>query len=107
MSATYAGLGGCPHCGLQVLFALHASGELVALDEGEDGPVVVRRDCAGTPRVRPAPPWYRPREGERRCGIHNDGCIGLAPVVSIGRAPSIRRRTASPATSPRRTAHAH
>ena len=106
MSATYPGLGGCPHCGLQVLFALHASGELVALDEGGNGPVVVRVDCTGTPRVRPVPPFYRPAEGERRCGIHNDACIGLAPVVPIVRAPSARRRANRQATSPRRTAHA-
>jgi hypothetical protein len=106
MSAAYLGLGGCPHCGLQVLFALHASGELVALDEGTGGPVVVRLDCTGTPRVRPVPAFYRPREGERRCGLHNEACIGLAPVVPIGRAPSRRRRAARPATSPRRTAHA-
>lgn len=91
MSRTYAGIGGCPHCGLQVLFALGADGSMVALDEGTDGPVVVRRDCTGTPRVRPVPALYQPREDERRCGIHNAACIGLAPVVPIGRAPSLRR----------------
>jgi hypothetical protein len=106
MTGTYLGLGGCPHCGLQVLFALHASGELVALDEGADGPVVVRVDRAGTPRVRPVPALYRLRKGERRCRLHNAACIGLAPVVSIGRAPSARRRAASPAATSRRTAHA-
>jgi hypothetical protein len=106
MSGTYPGLGGCPHCGLQVLFALHASGELVALDEKAAGPVVVRWDVTGTPRVRPVPSWHRPKKGERRCGLHNEACIGLAPVVSIGRAPSVRRRAARPAASSRRTAHA-
>ena len=90
MSGTYPGLGGCPHCGLQVLFALHATGELVALDEGGDGPVAVRWDCTGTPRVRSAPFWLRMREGESRFRIHNDGCIALAPVVSL----DARRRPA-------------
>jgi hypothetical protein len=102
MSATYAGVGGCPHCGLQVLFALHASGELVALDEDANGPVVVRVDRTGTPRVRPVPAEYQPLNGEHRYGIHNKTCIGLAPVVAIGQAPS-RRRTEPPRG---RTAHA-
>lgn len=106
MSGTYLGLGGCPHCGLQVLFALDVDGELVALDEGARGTVVVRRDIAGTPRVRPVPALYRLRKGERRCGLHNAACIGLAPVVSIGRAPSARRSAARPAAASRRTAHA-
>jgi hypothetical protein len=106
MSATYVGLGGCPHCGLQVLFALHASGELVALDEDRNGPVAVRVDRTGTPRVRPVPVTYRPHESERRCGIHNDACIGLAPVVPISRAPSLRRRATRTAVPPRMTAHA-
>jgi hypothetical protein len=91
MSGTYPGLGGCPHCGLQVLFAVGVTGELVALDEGTDGPVVVSADCTGTPRVRRVAALYRPGEGEARCGIHNAACIGLADVVPIGRAPSLHR----------------
>jgi hypothetical protein len=83
MSGTYAGIGGCPHCGLQVLFAVGVTGELVALDEGENGPVVVSEDCTGTPRVRRAAAFCRPGEGERRCGVHNAACIGLAPVIPL------------------------
>lgn len=107
MSTPYAGLGGCDYCGLQVLFALSADGDLVALDENRSGPVVVREDCTGTPRVRQVPVFYRPGDGERRAGLHNDACIGLAPVVSIRRAPSIRCRPARTTTSPRRTANAN
>jgi hypothetical protein len=102
MSGTYAGLGGCDHCGLQVLFALAVDGELIALDDGEDGPVVVRRDCTGTPRARRVPLLYRLAEGETRAGLHNDACIGLAPVVAIGRAPSLRRRRPAPDAGRRR-----
>src|SRR5215472_6625215 len=93
----YAGIGGCDHCGLQVLYALDADGNLVALDEERTGPVVVRVDCTGTPRVRRVAALYRPVKGERRAGVHNDACIGLAPVVPIGRAPSLRRRRSRPA----------
>lgn len=107
MSRPYAGLGGCDYCGLQVLWALDADGDLIALDEGTDGPVIVREDCTGTPRVRQVPVFYRPREGERRAGLHNDACIGLAPVVSIGRAPSLRRPPVRTPASPRRTANAN
>jgi hypothetical protein len=92
-----------------VLYALHASGALVALDEGADGPVVVRWDITGTPRVRPVPPWHRPRKGERRCGLHNDACIALAPVESISFARARKTaRTRRPAggAAPGRTAHA-
>jgi hypothetical protein len=91
MSRPYAGLGGCEYCGLQVLYAVGIDGGLIAVDENRNGPVVVRRDCTGTARLRRVPPLYRPREGEARCGLHNDACIGLADVVSIGRAPSLRR----------------
>jgi hypothetical protein len=89
MSGTYAGLGGCDHCGLEVLFALDVDGNLIALDEGVNGPWAVREDCTGTPRVRRAPLWLA--DGELRAGRHNDACIGLAEVVSISRAPSFRR----------------
>jgi hypothetical protein len=99
------GIGGCPHCGVRVLFALAVTGDLVALDEGRDGPVAVRWDCTRTPRVRRVPPAYRPGDGEHRFRLHNDACIGLAPVVSIGRAPSLRRRPARSAP-PRREARA-
>jgi hypothetical protein len=105
MSRPYAGLGGCDHCGLQVLWALAADGSMVAVDTNRGGPVMVRTDCTGTPRIRRVPLFYRPAEGETRAGLHNDACIGLAPVVSIGRAPSLRRRSAR-STSPRRTASA-
>ncbi len=105
MSTPYAGIGGCDYCGLQVLWALDADGGLIALDENRSGPVIVRTDCTGTPRVRRVSLAYQLAEGEHRAGIHNDACIGLAPVVSIGRAPSARRR-ARPVTTPRRTASA-
>lgn len=91
MSTPYTGIGGCDYCGLEVLWALDAEGDLVALDERVNGRVVVRRDRTGTPRVRKVAAFYRPAEGERRAGIHNDACIGLAEVVSIGRAPSYGR----------------
>lgn len=105
MSRPYAGLGGCDYCGLQVLWALDIDGDLVAVDENRTGHVVVRRDCTGTPRARRVSLAYRLAEGETRAGIHNDACIGLAPVVSIGRAPSLRRRPIR-TTSPRRQASA-
>jgi len=105
MSRPYAGLGGCDHCGLQVLWAVEADGGMVAVDTNRSGPVVIRTDCAGTPRVRRVPVFYRPAEGESRAGLHNDACIGLADVVSIGRAPSIRRRSFR-TTPSRRTANA-
>lgn len=106
MSRPYAGLGGCDYCGLQVLWALDADGDMVALDEKRPGPVVVRRDCTGTPRVRRVPPLYQPGDGEHRARLHNDACIGLADVVSIGRAPSLRRRMPVRPETPRRTASA-
>lgn len=105
MSTQYAGIGGCDYCGLQVLWALDAEGDLVALDENRKGRVVVRTDCTGTPRVRAVSLAYQPTEGESRAGIHNDACMGLAPVVSVGRAPSLRRRR-TPLTTERRTASA-
>ena len=92
MSRQYAVLGGCDYCGLQVLWALDTDGDLVAVDENHGNSVVVRRDCTGTPRVRRVSLAYRIAEGESRAAIHNDACIGLAEVVSIGRAPSARRR---------------
>ena len=92
MSTQYAGLGGCDYCGLQVLWALDADGDLVALDENRSGPVIVRTDCTGTPRVRRVSLAYRLAEGERRAAIHNNACMGLAEVVSISRAPSFGRR---------------
>ncbi len=91
MSTQYAGIGGCDYCGLQVLWALDVDGDLVAVDKNRAGHVVVRRDCTGTPRVRRVSLAYRLAEGERRAAIHNDACIGLAEVVSIGRAPSFGR----------------
>jgi hypothetical protein len=91
MSRPYAGLGGCDYCGLQVLWALDADGDLVALDENQTGAAVVRRDATGTPRARLASLAYRLAEGEQRAAIHNDACIGLAEVVSISRAPSFGR----------------
>jgi hypothetical protein len=106
MSRPYAGLGGCDYCGLQVLWALDTDGDMVSLDANRTGPAVVRWDATGTPRARRVSLAYRLAEGETRAGIHNDACIGLAEVVSIGRAPSVRRHAARPATSPRRTAHA-
>lgn len=106
MSGTYAGLGGCDHCGLEVLFAVNTDGDLVALDENRLGPVVVRTDCTGTPRARRVHAMYRPAEGERRCGLHNDACIGLAPVVAIGRAPSFGLRSVRPMTPARKAANA-
>lgn len=94
MSSPYAGIGGCDHCGLQVLFALDVDGGLVALDENRSGPVAVRTDCTGTPRVRRVPLWRSLADGERRAGLHNEACIGLAEVVSISRAPSFGRLSA-------------
>lgn len=102
MSRPYAGLGGCDHCGLQVLWALDRDGNLVAVDEGRPGPVVVRRDCTGTPRIRPMPDSYQPAGGEKRARLHNSACMGLADVVPIVRAPSLRRRRARPAPERRR-----
>jgi hypothetical protein len=101
MSRPYAGLGGCDHCGLQVLWALDGDGKLTAVDENRPGPLVVRRDCTGTPRVRRVPVFYRPAQGERRARLHNSACIGLAEVVSIGRAPSSRRRYSGTVTTRR------
>lgn len=91
MSGPYPGLGGCDYCGLQVLWALDADGDMVAVDENRTGHVVVRRDCTGTPRVRRVSLAYQLAAGERRAGIHNNACMGLAEVVSIGRAPSFGR----------------
>jgi hypothetical protein len=105
MIRPYTGLGGCDYCGLQVLWALDANGGLVAVDENRGGPVVVRRDCTGTPRTRRVPAFYRPADGERRAGLHNDACMALAQPVSIGRAPSLRRRSFR-STSTRRQASA-
>lgn len=106
MSRQYAGLGGCDYCGLQVLWALDADGGLVAVDENRTGHVVVRRDCTGTPRVRRVPVFYRPAEGEKRARLHNSACMGLAEVVSIGRAPSARRRRFTRPETTRRRASA-
>lgn len=105
MSTQYAGIGGCDYCGLQVLWALDADGNLVALDENRKDRAVVRTDCTGTPRFRTVSLAYQLADGERRAGIHNDACIGLAEVVSIGRAPSLRRRRA-PLITERATASA-
>lgn len=105
MSRPYAGPGGCDYCGLWVTWAVDVDGEMVSVDLNRPGPVVVRTDCTGTPRVRRVPVFYRCAEGEARARVHNDACIGLAEVVSIGRAPSLRRRSFR-TTSPRRTASA-
>jgi hypothetical protein len=90
-----AGLGGCPDCGLRVLYALAATGDLIALDEGHDGPVVVRWDNTGTPRVRDARPEYQPKDGEHRWRLHRRSCIALAPVVDLGTARTLKRPGAS------------
>lgn len=97
------GLGGCPDCGLRVLFALNVNGDLVALDEGRDGPVAVRWDCTGTPRVRPVKPNYRPKEDEHRFRLHNRSCIALASVVDLA---AVRQLRPGPDRQ-RRHAHAH
>jgi hypothetical protein len=105
MSTPYVGLGGCDYCGLQVLWALDADGDLVSVDEYRGNSVVVRRDCTGTPRIRRVSLAYQLAGGESRAGIHNDACMGLAHPVSIGRAPSLRRRSLR-STSTRRQASA-
>lgn len=102
--STYAGIGDCPDCHVRVLFAVDADGGLVPLDEGQDGPVVVRWDCTDTPRVRLCPPgWRKPRGiDEHRFRLHRDSCKALARVRDIGSARSTRR----PAAAERRAASA-
>lgn len=85
------GLGGCPECGIRVLYALSAAGDLIALDEGQDGPVAVRWDRTGTPRVRPVKPGYQTGDGEHRFRLHSRSCIALAPVADLA-AERDRRR---------------
>ena len=103
----YAGIGDCPDCHVRVLFAMDADGELVALDTGPDGPVVVRWDCTDTPRVRACPPGWRKPKGvdEHRFGLHRESCAALARVHDIGSAPSAVRRAARSGPA-RRTASA-
>lgn len=92
MTSMYAGIGDCPDCHVRVLLAVAVDGGLVLLDEGADGPVVVRWDCTDTPRVRLCPPgWRKPRGiDEHRFRLHRDSCKALARVREIGSARSMR-----------------
>jgi hypothetical protein len=99
------GLGDCPDCAERVLFALMATGELLALSTGPDGPWVVRWDITDTPRCRRVPDDYQCRSGEHRFRPHAWSCKALARVRLIGSAPSARpRRPSRPVTpaTPRR-----
>lgn len=96
MTSIYAGLGDCPDCHVRVLFAVDVNGDLVPLDTGQDGPVVVRWDCTDTPRVRPCPLGWRKPDGidEHRFRLHRDSCAALARVVPLRPAPSSTHATA-------------
>jgi hypothetical protein len=89
------GVGDCPDCGKRVLFALAATGDTIRLDEGQDGPVVVRWDCTGTPRVRPLGPSGVAPEGQHRFRLHTRTCR----VVSLGTARA-RKGWAAPVARP-------
>lgn len=95
MTSIYAGLDDCPDCHVRVLFAVDVHGDLVPLDTGQDGPVVVRWDCTDTPRVRPCPPgWQKPHGvDEHRFRLHRDSCKALARVVELRPAQSHSRRS--------------
>lgn len=96
------GFGDCPACRKPVLFALAASGAVLAFDAAfEDGPWAVRWDVTGTPRCRTAGPTGRVAGDEYRYQDHVETC-GLADVRPIASAPSIRRRPVRPETTPRR-----
>jgi hypothetical protein len=92
MTSTYAGIGDCPDCGVRVLFAVDVAGDLVPLDEGQDGPALVRWDSTDTPRARDVPHGYQRREGEHRFRLHRDSCAALARVIPIS-VPARLRRT--------------
>lgn len=97
------GIANCPDCDERVLFALAATGDLIALSNGKDGPWAVRWDITDTPRCRRVADDYRPREGEHRFRPHVWSCPALAPVVPLQAAPSLRPRPARP-DAPRRAA---
>lgn len=93
------GLGDCPDCEERVLFALAATGLVIALSNGSDGPWVVRWDITDTPRCRHVDYDYQAPKGEHRFRPHAWSCPALARVRLIASAPSMRRR---PATQPER-----
>jgi hypothetical protein len=89
------GIGDCPDCGRRVLFALAATGDLIPLDEGPGGPVVVAWDRTRTPRVRPVGPSGGIREGEHRFGLHVSTCrVLFLDTARIRRRPENARRYA-------------
>lgn len=92
MTSVYAGIGDCPDCGVRVLFAVDVGGDLIPLDEGQDGPALVGWDCTDTPRIRSMGPGRERRDGEHRFRLHRDSCAALARVIPFA-VPSQLRRT--------------
>jgi hypothetical protein len=94
------GTGPCPDCGVRVLYALTAAGDLVALSTGADGPWAVAWDMTGTPRGRRVDSRYQPRHGEHRFHPHAWSCTALATVTDL--AAERRQRRHPEAAIPRR-----
>ena len=96
----------CPACKRIVYWAWDDEMNTVALDPALlDGTIAVSLDGNNLPWCRDV----RGKQlafGESLFRLHDPHCPGLATVTPIGRAPSLRRRNARPAASPRRTANA-
>lgn len=104
MTRRRPGIDGCTECGLRVLYALAASGDVIAVDPAPSGgPLVVAWDSTDMPRVREQP-GGRLRDGEHRYARHVMSCPALAPVVPLRPVPP-PRYPASP-VAPRRSASA-
>lgn len=88
MTRKRPGIDGCGECGLRVLYALTAAGDVIAVDPAPGaGPLVVAWDSTDTPRVRQQPRG-RLRDGEHRYARHVLACPALAPVVELFPAPA-------------------
>jgi len=107
MTSLRPGLGNCPDCEERVLFALAATGDLIALSNGSDGPCVVRWDVTDTPRVRHVDYDYQPPAGQHRFRPHAWSCRAIAgaefrPIGSARSARARRPLRVAPAPAPQR-----
>lgn len=103
------GFGRCPDCDERVLFALAATGDVIAFDAAfEDGPWAVRWDCTRTPRCRPVGAPEAIHLGDYLYERHALACPARATVADLTAERIMRRRPVTPRrhVPARRTAHA-
>lgn len=100
------GFGRCPDCDCRVLFALAATGDVIAFVAAfEDGPWAIAWDCTRTPRCRPVGPLWGDEYLYER---HAVTCPATASVADLAAERLMRRRPVAPRrnASPRRAANA-